>query len=690
MRERRQGFIAAAFALGLWLALFGPLVIGTRTLFFGDIALYFVPLLTVQKAALLQGRIPLWNPAVLCGTPFVGNPQAWPLYPSSWLLAVVSPAHATGLIGALHIGFALVGTGLFLRARGLRVEAALLGAIAWGLGGALVSKLQFPNMVQGAAYLPWVLLAIARLTERPTPTRTTYLALALGLALLAAHAQIFLMVFYVGAVWAGWLVGQAAKGERRRILCLLALAVVLGAGLAAGQLVPVVEMVRVSVRPALPLVKANRFILPPYAALYNFVLPDFFGNPATDTEYVARGNFWEPCAYLGLLPLALAVGAIRKGRGDGRIWAIVAFACLWLSLGRDAGLYTVAFYALPGLSRFHDPARWLLPGTFALACLAAQGADALVAGLTPRGRGAGCGLVALTALDVCRFSATLNPTTDAATWQAAVGPGGGQTVRAYQKDEGRIWGRFVSYRTYKTVAGGQAGAFLASGGANLPSLGGMTLTNGYEPVRRADSAAINDALAAAPQPSRLLRATGATVLLGFDRKRDRQTRQAVKGGGQAWLWTTWRVAPTPQDALAAVTRPGWDGVPVAATGEAAPRVGVPPAALVVAGGGFADPNRATIILPPAHPAGLVVWANTRHPGGEARVDGRPGRLLSVNGAFCGVGVGAGAKRIQWVYNPVSWRAGVFIMAVVAGILSAILAADFCRLRRLRSSFCSRW
>ena len=35
--------------------------------------------------------------------------------------------------------------------------AALLGALTFMFGGWLVSKEQFPNMVQAAAYLPWVL-----------------------------------------------------------------------------------------------------------------------------------------------------------------------------------------------------------------------------------------------------------------------------------------------------------------------------------------------------------------------------------------------------------------------------------------------------------------------------------------------------------------------------------------------------
>ncbi|MBC8104533.1 MAG: hypothetical protein H7Z41_18315, partial [Cytophagales bacterium] len=58
-----------AVALGLLAAvvvlLFWPLIFGQKALFFGDISLYFTPLLQFQRGELLShGRIPLWNPTI--------------------------------------------------------------------------------------------------------------------------------------------------------------------------------------------------------------------------------------------------------------------------------------------------------------------------------------------------------------------------------------------------------------------------------------------------------------------------------------------------------------------------------------------------------------------------------------------------------------------------------------------------
>src|SRR5215470_12232310 len=104
----RTGLAALLLAL-LTVGLFWPLLFGGDVLYFGDIGLYFVPMLHFQRAELLAGRVALWNPLIFCGTPFVGNPQAWPLYPSTLLLYVLAAPRIVGDTGALHIFWAALG-----------------------------------------------------------------------------------------------------------------------------------------------------------------------------------------------------------------------------------------------------------------------------------------------------------------------------------------------------------------------------------------------------------------------------------------------------------------------------------------------------------------------------------------------------------------------------------------------------
>jgi hypothetical protein len=643
----RTGLAALLLAI-LTVSLFLPLLFGGQVLYFGDIGLYFVPLLHFQRTELLAGRIPLWNPYLFCGTPFVGNPQAWPLYPSSLLLYALSAPVAVGIIGTLHIFWASLGMLLFLRQRGHRLGPAVLGGVAFGFGGALVSKMQFPNMVQAMSYLPWLLWALDRTISIPTTGRAGAFALLVGLAILAAHPQIFLMQFYLCLAYALWRFAPLDRAARSRAAWMAVAALCLGVALAAAYLLPTLEMALASVRDHLTLRLANRIILPPYAALTNFVLPNFYGNPATDRPYVARGNFWEPCCYAGVLPFVLAVAAMLlcfRHSGETRFWMTAALCCVWLAMGKAAGLYAVAFYVLPGVSKFHDPARFLHPATFAMAVLAAQGAESLLA--APRlGRArfaATAALLLLSAADLLAFVRTLNPVLPAGVYAAAAAsprlPG---ERRVYHADVRAVWHQFISYKTYAPVrdeAG--AAAFLGSLAPNLPMLAGRRDVYGYDPVRLADPDVFFEVVrrGGAP-PDAAMRFLGADALITLDASGNAVV-ETVPGASRA------RLSP----GRGGRARPS---TPLAVRDE--------------------NPQRVVVELPDRHEEGLVILADTDCPGWRAKIDGIHADILPANGIFRGVYVPKSARRVVFRYTPSGYRIGMFLSLTAAGILAGILIA----------------
>ena len=690
--------LGAGLLVLLACALFWPILTGTRSVYFGDLALFFIPLLDFQRDELLAGRVPLWNPRILLGTPFLGNPQAWPFYPSSALLYLLPAHHAAGVVGVLHLAVAAVGTLVFLRSRGLGTASAVFGALAFGFGGALVSKMQFPNMVQAGSYLPWLLWGVDRVIRRPDFRRAGLLGLLAGLALLAAHPQMFLMQFYLCSAWTLWRLWP--DRGRLRAIAALAAALVLGVSLAAAQLFPAAEQARVSVRAALTLRRANRFYLPPEAALTNFILPNFYGNPATG-DYDGRGNFWEPCAYLGLLPFACAVGAsvFRSRRvPDVRFWTVAAVVALWLSLGRMGGLYAVAFYVLPGVNKFNDPARWLQVATFAVACLGAHGLDALLAPHRPaRRRLLAGGAIALTVADLLPFSRALVPLVASRVWETppptalrlrAAPPG-----RVFHADNPWVWRRFVRRDSYGPTDAAYVRRFLDSLGPNLTSLYGFSDLNGYDPIRgrnidrlvdevfvQVDATKGTRGVRAAP----LLPATGVGYVLSL-----RARPLALAGVGpplpgpgarvqpvgdpapRAALWTAWQWAPTEEDALERflVRRSPAAPFVVDDTPLDAADPGVAPARpLIVAG---ETPDHVPVLLPADAPGGLLVLKDAGLAGWEARVDGRPAHLVAADGIFRAVWVPPGARRVDFHYAPAVFRFGLYFSLVAAGILSSL-------------------
>lgn len=687
--------IGAFLLVFLAVLLFLPLLVGDRALYFGDLSLYFIPLLAFQRRELLEGQIPLWNPHLLNGTPFVGNPQSWPLYPSSLLLYLLPAHRAVGVIGVLHLALAAVGMLLFLRRRGLLLAPALLGAVTFGFGGALVSKMQFPNMVQAAAFLPWLLWSVEGVAARPTAGRQAALIVTIGLALLAAHAQVFLMQFYLCGAWALWRVRALPPEHRARVGRALAGALAVGVLLAMVQLLPTLDLIRSSMRVELKLAKANRFILPPGMLLTAFVLPNFYGNPSTG-EYIGRGNFWEPCAYAGLLPFALAVGIIgREFRRSSeiRFWTVTVLVTLWLSLGRIGGLYIIAFKLVPGVGKFHDPARWLHLATFALACLAAWGLHALMAAYSSRQAYVIAALaVAVTLLDLFPFVRGLNPTVDSRVFGPTPflvqclrrhAPG-----RLFHRDNDVVWRRFATYRTYRNSDAARVQELLGTLAPNLPMLYGLRSADGYEPIRRADSALLLDRLRKQTQKadrrgreSPLLRAAAVGYVLSL---RPHPPRISGLGAGfgtgdlraqpvlgavpRAALWTAWRGAPTERAARNLFLSGGDQALPIVpgAQGRRGDAPIKPQAARIVE----ETPNRLVVNIPShgSEPRLLVV-ADTYHPGWSAWADARPAPLQSINGLFRGVFVGADVRQVEFRYAPLVWRLGVFLSLVGLGIVA---------------------
>ena len=643
--------LPAALLFVLTNGLFWEVLWGGRRLFWGDLGLYFVPLLFVQKAALAGGHLALWNPRILCGTPLWGNPQAFPLYPSTLLLVFVPASQAVGIIAAFHVWLAAWGTFLFLRRRLLSQSAALFGAIAWGMGGAIVSKAQFPNMIQAATFLPFLLLAVERGTDKPGAKSAAFLAAVVGLALLAAHPQIFLMQFYVGLSWAVFRSRQADKPTRRKAAFFLCGGLILGLALASGQLLPTVEMVRASVRTQLTMGQANRFVLPAYAALTNFVAPNFYGNPATNTPYVGRGNFWEPCAYVGLAPFGLALWAsvrLFARAHEVRFWAVISLLGVWLALGKDAGLWAAAFWILPGASKFHDAARWLYIGTWGVSCLGACGLDAFLRAQTAgiRRRLWAAGFISLTAWQVVAFGRTLNPTTPASVWQTVeqANPKKESGGRTFFADEHAAWAHWVSYRTYANLQNpDEVRRFLLSQTPNTNAFVGASDAGGYEPVRLRDTDILLSALKAhvAKRDFSRAQAMGVTRITRLDAKFAPQTQPVPGAWGRAAFFVRLN-APRP------IPLQIWDS----------------------------SPQKVTVFLPLQHPEGTVILADTNVPGWTTRTDSEPAQKpLTVGGTFRSVRVGKQAKQVVFEYAPASFRIGVFLSLVAVGILSALTFAQ---------------
>jgi len=384
--------IAVIFILPL-VVLFGRILLGGQVLFWGTPLLQFYPWRILALAALRAGQVPLWNPYLGNGAPLAANLQSAIFYPPNWLYFLGPVEWLMGIIAVLHVLWAGLGMFAFVRALGLRLFAAAVSGLSFMLSGYLIARLGFLSMTTAYAWLPWLMLGVERIVTRCRLADALLLGLMLGLQFLAGHAQ---TSFYSGlalAAYAAFRIGFVnRKGRKEREeksefcfapfavrIGLLALAALLGTGLAAIQLVPTGELMQLSQRSAgLDYDFAMTYSFWPWRLLTLWA-PNFFGQPASG-NYWGYGAYWEDDGYLGVLPLLLASASIVTWRRKRHLlvpfFAGMALVALVLALGRNTPIYPWLFRHVPGFGLFQAPARLLALYTLAVSVLAGIGAEA--------------------------------------------------------------------------------------------------------------------------------------------------------------------------------------------------------------------------------------------------------------------------------------------------------------------------
>ncbi len=343
-----------------------------------------------------RGELPLWNPHQFCGTPFVANGQSAVFYPPNVLFWFLSPAPALALNALLHVVWAGLGAWLFLRRLGIGRAAAWAGAVSYMFSGFLVSWMELASPFAVACWFPWGLWGVHRLAARATAWRAATLGAICGIGVLGGHFQIAAYLLLVtglyGAAYLGWKLWRRDAGWWRYAFGCVG-AAVLALSLACAQVLPSVELARMSHRP-LGRPDEGGFQWQRSRALrgYELVLllaPNALGRPA-DGDYLAwlpddagavPGSYSEHCGYAGAAAAFLAIVGLVWGRSRHRYFlaALAAGAVLVSSGGPVARLF---YFHVPGVAQAGGLARALSVYALGVALLAAIGLNEIL--------GAGC------------------------------------------------------------------------------------------------------------------------------------------------------------------------------------------------------------------------------------------------------------------------------------------------------------
>ncbi len=376
----------ALLLLAVWpLVYFWQVTLGQSVWFTTDVVRLFHPFGVELARALNQGRLPLWTPGLLAGFPLLAEGQVGALYPINLILYKLLPPHCAISYGILfHLAWAGIGMFAYTRTLGLRTQSALLGGFVFSFNGVIFGHLSHPSVIATISWLPWLILfqerfqrarviqnGIARTNRRAVWFALT--AITFGVQFLCGSAQLaFLnsLTFVAFGVAGGlmWNRHSQLRATLTGIVFSTFLPGILGAGIAAAQVLPTSELVGYSVRHESSQEFFTSYSLP-LESLSQMFLPYHQGEPAE-----TNGEFWF---YFGIAPLLLALLApfLRRSRQT-IFFACFALIALSLALGGHNPFYAW-LYGLPVFGLFRVPARYLFVFIFATTLMSAIALDEL-------------------------------------------------------------------------------------------------------------------------------------------------------------------------------------------------------------------------------------------------------------------------------------------------------------------------
>lgn len=377
----------------------------------GDLVSFLYPTYRFAASQLQQWTLPLWNPHLYGGAPFISDIQAGFLYPPNLLLFLLWPDFDYSAMQWLVVGHIWwAGLGIYFLLRAIRWDdqpiqrpAALFGAIAFQFSDPLLIHLGNLNLIAVLSWLPWVLGATVLALNR-TSTRWAILAACLfTTANYAGHAQSSL---YIGLAVGLYTVlncvtrvaiptttiadKQSALLKHLALLCTIFALTIL---LTAPILLPALELTQFTERSDLTYQDTVNFSLAPTQAI-GLITPSFFGRgPAL------HWSLWQrvETPYAGIATLILAAAALLFIRVHPRSsasynsppdlatrinlllpWIGIALFGLLTALGVYAILHGWLTAIVPGFDLLRAPARALVLWTLGLSILAAFGVDSLM------------------------------------------------------------------------------------------------------------------------------------------------------------------------------------------------------------------------------------------------------------------------------------------------------------------------
>jgi Bacterial membrane protein YfhO len=338
---------------------------------------------------LRSGRgFPQWNPYLEGGLPYIAAMHGDIFYPTFLVRMIVPTDAAMTWEFPIHLFLCGLLTYLFLRAWSFGFYGALIGGLAYMLGGSIAGNAGpgHDGKMFVSTMLPLALLLLTRAMRDGRVWAWGGLAITIGLAVLSPHPQLLQYLLLTSGAFALYIafahhagIGQLPRATAIKRLVYATGAVAVGLLMGAVQYWPAVfEYKAWSPRAAgHDWATASSYSFPIEETL-NAYWPQFSGILS---NYWGRNFIHFHSDYFGVVVLLLvgcAVGA-TAWKSFRRFWLIVGMVALLWAFGGYTPFFRLIYHLVPGTKYFRAPSTIIYIVAFAVAVFAAIGMERLLA-----------------------------------------------------------------------------------------------------------------------------------------------------------------------------------------------------------------------------------------------------------------------------------------------------------------------
>lgn len=334
----------------------------------GDQIREFLPWDNLNWLAVHHGHLPLWNRFTLLGLPQMFNFQSAPFSLSN-LISYAFPLHLSFLV-AVAVKMLIAGTGTYFFARQLRLSPmpALFAATVFMLSGAFANDLGW-TLAGVVAWVGWIFAFILLVARKPRPVPLIGLSISIAFAIYGGFPESDILIAVAGLiVFGGRLLAKICSRQGMpwaRVGWVLA-GVAIGLGIAAPLWMPGSQLL-------LDAFTANRVGgVIPIRGLLAWLSQGYWGVPLQTSSWFGPSNYYETAAYIGIVPMALALSSLWRSRSEKYVPVLWAMVVAMTLMAYNFGILQPLIRVVP-LVRAVAFGRARLLITFALAILSGAG-----------------------------------------------------------------------------------------------------------------------------------------------------------------------------------------------------------------------------------------------------------------------------------------------------------------------------